>query len=223
VVNPMQASTSLNQISRDVGNYYTDTLARYGPTPLGVDWSCRPTQELRFIQLLRLCQFDHPCSINDIGCGYGALRGFLRRRRRTAPIDYLGVDLSPSMVDAAISRWGHLPQTRFECSQENLRCADYCIASGLFNVKLHHTIAQWEEWIASTLWRLFEASRIGFAVNFYALPQATESSPDALYRVDASRWSNHCSNVLNADVELIENYGLREYTLLAKRRQALSN
>jgi SAM-dependent methyltransferase len=127
------ARSTLDQIAGDVTDYYASALAQHGATPRGVDWSCKPTQELRFVQLLRLCSFRVALSLNDVGCGYGALRGFLHTRHRLAKIDYLGVDLSEAMVDSARSRWGHVPQTNaygrllscqraIQCSAASLRC-----------------------------------------------------------------------------------------------------
>jgi SAM-dependent methyltransferase len=212
------ARASLNQIAGDVTDYYVGTLAQHGATPRGVDWSCKPTQELRFVQLLRLCSFEAAFSLNDVGCGYGALRGFLRQRHRFATIDYLGVDLSQAMVDSARSSWGHVPQTRFETTSASLRTADYSIASGLFNVRLHHADADWEPWVAHTLRCLHAASQIGFAVNFLAPPLPGESSPKALYRPPIEQWKGFCETELRSTVEPITCYGMREYTLLVRRR-----
>lgn len=212
------ARLNLNQIAADVTDYYAGTLSQHGATPRGVDWSCKPTQELRFIQLLRLCSFKTAFSLNDVGCGYGALRGFLRQRHRLASIDYLGVDLSQAMVDSARARWGHVPQTRFEPASGLLRIADYSIASGIFNVRLHHSEADWESWVAHTLQSLHDASQIGFAVNFLAPPQPGEVSPQALYRPAIEKWKSFCENGLQSTVESITGYGMREYTLLVTKR-----
>jgi trans-aconitate methyltransferase len=173
---------------------------------------------LRFIQLLRLCSFEAAFSLNDVGCGYGALRGFLRQRHRLARIDYLGVDLSQAMIDSARSRWGHVPQTRFEAASALLRMADYSIASGLFNVRLHHADTDWERWVAHTLQSLHAASQIGFAVNFLAPPQTGEASPQELYRPTIEQWKSYCESDLHSTVEPITGYGMREYTLLVRRR-----
>src|SRR5580693_3571806 len=78
--------------------YYTQKVKAFGCTPFGVDWTCQPTQEMRFVQLLKLCDFSAPFSINDLGCGYGALVAFLYRRHAGCAIDYLGIDLSGEMV-----------------------------------------------------------------------------------------------------------------------------
>lgn len=217
---PMQTLKSalvLDHIAGEIADYYTDTLKQHGATPRGVDWSCRPTQELRFVQLMRLCRFDKAISLNDFGCGYGALREFLHRRQRRADIDYVGIDLTPAMVDAAKLRCGHLPRTRFDTASVTLRLADYSVASGVFNIKLHHSSTAWEAWVAHNLQALHSVSRIGFSVNFLMPPPSGEGSPQALYRPHAGKWKNYCESALQATVELITDYGMREYTLLVKR------
>ena len=212
------ACASLGQIASNVTAYYAGTLAQHGATPRGVDWSCKPTQALRFIQLLRLCSFDSDFSLNDIGCGYGALRGFLRQRHRRAQVDYLGVDLSAAMIDSARERWGHWPHTRFETADAALRMADYGLASGVFNVRLHHADTDWEAWVAHTLKSLHASSRIGFSVNFLLPALPDESSPTTLYRPPIERWTRYCESTLETTVEPVTGYGMREYTLLVRRR-----
>ena len=219
------ARASLNQIASDVTEYYAGTLAQHGATPRGADWSCKPTQELRFIQLLQICSFKTSFStssttafsVNDVGCGYGALRGFLRQRHRKARIDYLGVDLSQAMVESARFHWGHLPKTIFETASASLRVADYSIASGVFNVKLHYLRPAWEQWVAHTLQSLYAASRTGFSVNFLLPHLPGEISPPELYRPPIEQWTNYCKSVLQSTVEPVTGYGMREYTLLVRR------
>ncbi|MGN8544218.1 class I SAM-dependent methyltransferase [Bradyrhizobium sp. 13971] len=81
--------------------------------PARVDWSCQATQDLRFVQLLKLCDFSAPFSLNDIGCGYGALCAYLARRHPQAEIDYLGIDLSRAMISRARRRFS-APGRRFK-------------------------------------------------------------------------------------------------------------
>src|SRR5712691_1641141 len=91
----------VQRICSDVEAYYDARVAKYGATPLGVDWSCQATQNLRFVQLLKICDFSTPFALNDVGCGYGALCAFLAMRAPDVGIDYLGVDLSKAMVSRA--------------------------------------------------------------------------------------------------------------------------
>nr|MBP8928279.1 methyltransferase domain-containing protein [Ottowia sp.] len=153
-----------------VSAYYSGTLQRFGAMPLGVDWPNRLNQELRLVQLLKVCDLSAPRSLNDVGCGYGALRTLLSRRHRRAQIDLLGTDVSPAMVGAARRRWRHRADCAFEVAEGAVRLADYSLASGIFNVKLACPLPEWEGLVAGTLDNLKRHSRLGYAVNFIAPP-----------------------------------------------------
>ena len=64
----------------EIAQYYSDKLAEFGETPLGVDWNGEEGQKLRFAQLSKVIRPSAVFSINDLGCGYGALRDFLAER-----------------------------------------------------------------------------------------------------------------------------------------------
>jgi SAM-dependent methyltransferase len=195
--------------------YYADKILRHGTGPRGVDWTCTATQELRFVQLLKLCDFSRSFLLNDVGCGYGALAGFLARRHPEANIDYLGVDLSPAMISRARRRHRGTQGRRFVVGHEIPRIADYSVASGVMNVMLDYPRAFWEELVADTLRRMHASSRRGFAVNFMAeKPDGTAA--EGLYRTDSSRWSLFCQQTLGCAVEVVGDYGMREFTLLVR-------
>ena len=71
---PASDGRNLATVHAGISDYYTGKIKKFGATPLGMDWTCVPTQQVRFIQLLKLCDFTAPFSLNDLGCGYGALR-----------------------------------------------------------------------------------------------------------------------------------------------------
>lgn len=200
----------------EIAHYYSQKVLMHGPTPLGVDWPCVPTQELRFVQLLRLCDFDKPFALNDIGCGYGAMLAFLARRHRRKQIDYLGIDLSPDMLVEATRLWAKRNNTRFVVGHASPRIADYSVASGIFNVKLHQPPELWTRFIETTLTTMHATSRHGFAVNFLAPLASGAEGKTELYRSPAAVWRQFCEETLSASVDVLENYGLREYTLLVR-------
>ncbi len=196
--------------------YYSARIAQFGATPLGVDWTCIATQYLRFVQLLRICDFAETFSLNDFGCGYGALLEFCRERHPQWTIDYLGVDLSQRMVDAARSKWEQEPNAGFHVGAAAPRSADVCIASGLFNVCLSIARAEWEEFVRDTLREMRRACSRGFSANFMApLPAGAPIVPQ-LYRTAPRPWLEFCRQELGCRVQLVEDYGLREFTLLAR-------
>ena len=202
-----------------VSAYYSGTLQRFGAMPLGVDWPNRLNQELRLVQLLKVCDLSAPRSLNDVGCGYGALRTLLSRRHRRAQIDLLGTDVSPAMVAAARRRWRHRADCVFEVAEGAVRLADYSLASGIFNVKLACPLPEWEALVAGTLDNLKRHSRLGYAVSFIAPPAPApgQASPPELYRPAAERWLDHIADTqAGAEVTLLRGYGLPEYTLLVR-------
>ena len=75
------------ELLSEVANYYTEKLAEHGETPRGVDWNGEESQLLRFEQLCKIIDgATEAYSLNDLGCGYGALLDFLNDKYRSAPI-----------------------------------------------------------------------------------------------------------------------------------------
>lgn len=208
---------ALGAVCERVQAYYAAKLARHGASPRGVDWSSAATQWLRFVQLLKICSFDTPFSLIDLGCGYGALAAFLVERYPHADVDYLGIDLSPAMVQCARRKYRRNPAIRFRIGRNCPQQADYTVASGIMNVRLGYPIPLWESLVRTTLLDMRRMSRRGFAVNFL-----TRSPPDArpemLYCPCPATWSQFCQDELDCAVELRDDYGMREYTLLARCR-----
>jgi len=209
------AAETLADVHNRVAAYYTQTVTRFGATPRGVDWTCQATQEMRFVQLLKLCDFSAPCSLNDFGCGYGALAAFLARRHPSAEVDYLGLDLSDAMIRRARRRYRGLPGRRFVVGHAAPRVADYSVASGVMNVQLDISRTFWEDFIAETLRAMRRGSRRGFAVNFLDEVPA-EPAWDGLYRTEPRTWMQFCNEMLGCSVEVVRGYGMREFTLLAR-------
>lgn len=207
----------LTSVHAGIERYYTDKVMTHGATALGADWTCRPTQELRFVQLLKLCDFRQALSLNDVGCGYGALLAFLEKRHRRAEVDYLGTDLSQAMIDQARPSLHPNIRARFVVAGSIPRVADYSVASGIFNVKLAQSAARWNLFIKKTLDEMNAASRLGFAVNFLAPLEPDMHVIPELYRASPDVWMRYCERQFGATVELISGYGMREFTLLVRR------
>ncbi len=207
----------LQRVHEDVARYYTQKVLAHGATAAGADWACEPTQQLRFVQLLKLCDFSRGFSLNDVGCGYGALLRFMANRYRRLELDYLGIDLSHAMIDQA--RHSRRPSIRsqFAVAGTIPRVADYSVASGIFNVRLNQPAARWRLFIQQTLAGMHAASRIGFSANFLApLGPGMQAIPE-LYRVAPDVWIHYCEQEFGAKVELVEGYGMCEFTLLVRR------
>ncbi len=112
--------------------HYRDKFARHGATALGVDWNGSESQVLQFEQLLRLVQAPQAYSLNDFGCGYGALADFLQARNDD--VAYVGYDLNTGMIEAARRRLADAPRFSFHVAMEPTEPADYGVARGVFTL-----------------------------------------------------------------------------------------
>jgi SAM-dependent methyltransferase len=196
-----------------VERYYSGKLEAHGPTPAGVDWNSAASQELRFEQLLKLCDAGPAFSLNDYGCGYGALREALDRRGLT--VDYRGFDISPSMVEEARRR--NPPPARFTTRESDLQPADYAVASGIFNVRLQATDEDWARHLEDTLVRLDALGTRGFAFNVLTLWSDPDRRRADLYYADPLALVEHCRRAHSRRVALLHDYPLYEFTILVRK------
>lgn len=216
-----QASQDFTALHGAVAEYYGQKLRRHGATPAGTDWLSAVGQDLRLALLLRICDMTKPFSLNDLGCGYGALLDYLLSRHPRLQVDYLGIDVSPDMVSCAARRFRrHLaPQTikaRFTTGCAAPRMADYAVASGIFNVVPPVGRSSWDDLVAQTLSGLHSSTRHGFAVNFMG-PVPGQPEEPGLYRTLPAPWAAYCEEELGASVTVINGYALNEFTILARR------
>ena len=195
--------------------YYDKKLGAYGPTPKGVDWNSAQSQELRFEQLLKVCDTSSPFSLNDYGCGYGALAGYLAGKGYQ--FKYNGFDLSVQMIDAARGKYGNLRHCAFISDEGNLGVADYTVASGIFNVKLQTSDEEWKGYVLHTLGKIAELSKKGFAFNALTKYSDPEFMRDDLFYADPLFLFDYCKRNFSRFVAVLHDYPLYEFTMLVKK------
>jgi SAM-dependent methyltransferase len=201
-----------------VDDYYSAKLHEHGPCARGVDWNSSESQSLRFDQLLGVCDFSEDRSINDFGCGYGALLDHLHARGLEA--EYRGFDVSAAMVAEARRRHGTDDRRRFGDDPAGLTVADYTLASGIFNVRLETPEAEWEDYIRATLETLDRLSRRGFAFNMLTGYSDPGRMRGDLYYGDPCVYFDHCKRRFSKQVALLHDYGLYEFTIRVRKPPA---
>lgn len=202
-------------IRRRVADYYAGKLREHGATPRGVDWSSAESQTLRFRQLLRVCEDPQPFSINDYGCGYGALVEHLIAGG--ARFTYCGFDIAASMVECARTLHAHAPFCTFVADETELAPADYTVASGILNVKLDTPDDEWRAYVLDTVGRIAALSRRGFALNALTLYSEPDRRRPDLHYVDPLHLFDHCKRTFSRYVTLLHDYELFEFTILVRR------
>ncbi|MEI7867575.1 MAG: class I SAM-dependent methyltransferase [Candidatus Methylumidiphilus sp.] len=206
----------MNDLLFELAEYYSEKLATHGETPNGVDWNSQESQVLRFEQLTKIINQAQGFTLNDLGCGYGALFDYLASCHQT--FAYNGCDVSVDMIHAAITRYANKPNARFAVTSEPPDIADYSVASGIFNVRLSRGKAEWHDYLEATLDVLDRSSRWGFSFNCLTSYSDEGKMREHLYYADPCALFDYCKRRYSRHVALLHDYGLYEFTILVKKQ-----
>jgi len=212
---------NLDERRRRTLEHYQDKFAQHGATALGVDWNGLQSQSLQFAQLLKLLPGEGEFSINDFGCGYGALVEVLQARWPS--VRYCGYDLNPDMIAAARQRHAEQETITFDVAERPLRRADYGVASGVFTLRLGRTDAQCFSDMQDSLDALHATSHDGFAFNTLTSYSDADRMRDYLYYPDPCALFDLCKRRYARDVALLHDYGLYACTLLVRKTKPVSS
>lgn len=201
-------------ILTEVSDYYTQKLAEHGRTAKGVDWNGVESQTLRFEQLCKLIK-EPSFSIIDLGCGYGALLEYLDSLYED--FSYLGIDISEAMIKSAKARFQNSKNAEFLASSRPHRIADFCVASGIFNVRLERSEGEWADYLLSTLDVLDKFCTKGFAFNCLTSYSDDPLKRHNLYYADPCWLFDVCKRKYSRNVTLLHDYELYEFTLLVRK------
>jgi SAM-dependent methyltransferase len=199
-----------------VAGYYSAKLAAHGESPCGVDWNGEESQALRFEQLARIVEQRQGFSVNDLGCGYGALFDWLERRFQG--FSYRGYDVSEDMITAAQGRYAGRAGASFSVASAPGEISDYGIASGIFNVRLGRSDAEWRNYLERTVDVLDRTSRRGFGFNCLTSYSDAERMRDYLYYANPGELFDLCKRRYSRNVALLHDYGLYEFTILVRKK-----
>jgi SAM-dependent methyltransferase len=203
-------------IRRQIERYYTDKVVAHGPTARGVDWNSVESQRMRFAQLSKIVDPTNSFSINDYGCGYGALLDYLEEDK--LPFQYCGFDISTEMISAARKLHPSADRIAFVTRESDLQPADYTVASGIFNVRLETPEDEWQQYVLHTLHSIHELSRRGFAFNVLTKYSDPEFMRPTLYYADPGVLFDYCKSHFSRFVALLHDYPLYEFTVLVRRQ-----
>ncbi|MDP0561667.1 MAG: class I SAM-dependent methyltransferase [Candidatus Endonucleobacter sp. (ex Gigantidas childressi)] len=203
----------MNEIYKNIDDYYTSKIQTHGATPQGVDWNGDAGQFVRFKQLSKIINKDN-FSINDIGCGYGKYFEFLKQNFKQ--YSYYGYDLSKEMI---LNSKKNYPNVSFEVvtELETIMQQDFSVASGIFSVKMQHNEAEWLSYILETLEILNAKSKKGFSFNMLTKYSDKEFMRSDLYYADPLFAFDYCKRNFSKNVSLIHDYELYEFTILIRK------
>jgi SAM-dependent methyltransferase len=195
---------------------YTANLAEHGTSSASVGWPNADAQRLRFEKLAYVIALEppaEPITVNDLGCGYGAMFRYLDERPDVQLGGYAGYDISAEMLEAARS-FVDDPRATWVQGSEVSETADFSFVSGTFNVRMEASDAAWEAYIEHTLVRLAERSRKGFAFNL--LTSYVDWRKDDLFYADPADFFSFCRENISRNVTLLHDYPLFEWTIAVR-------
>jgi SAM-dependent methyltransferase len=209
----------MQHIINQLNQFYKEQLELYGSTAQGVNWKNEEAQVVRFIQLLKILENESESfSINDLGCGYGALAPFMLKAGFQNFV-YRGYDLSKDMIEKAKETYRDITQASFYTIQktQEMEEADYCVASGIFNKKLSLKEFEFLSYILETLEIMNEKSKKGFAFNMLTSYSDKDKQREDLYYANPSFIFDYCMRNFSRNVALLHDYKAYDFTILVRK------
>ncbi len=192
--------------------HFSRLLSRHGQTHAALEWRSRESQERRFAVLIEAGIRDGQ-TVLDVGCGTGDLLEWMQRRKIT-PGDYLGLDITPAMIDHARARF---PDHRFEqgCLLSGpalpRETYDWVVASGIFAHRYEQPVAYMRRMVAAMIGR----AAVGVTLNSLS-SKAPNAAQWTMFHADPEEtlaWAQTMAPV----VVLREDYDPHDFTLYLYR------
>jgi SAM-dependent methyltransferase len=211
----------ISQTLADFKNFYADTLATHGPTAKGVGWKDERSQLLRFEKLAQLIDRPTPeagITVNDWGCGYGAMFQYLDTLPSVRIRRYYGYDISEEMLAAAQA--SPKPRAEFVLSSVVTQTADYSFVSGTFNFRMTMSDELWQDYVEEMLLQVASKSRRGLAFNLFTTYDL-DWKEENLFYADPLYFYDFCKRNISRYVSLLHDYPLYEWTILVRKEEAI--
>ena len=197
-----------------VKTFFTSKFEQIGARPEGVDYNSENAQILRFEQFERLFDPQRYFSLNDYGCGYGALAEYLKQK--DYKFQYHGYDISANMIDYAIQSIPKNENWKFTCSVNELCSADFTVVCGVFNLKFDADPQTWMDYILDSLSLIASISKLGFGFNMLTKYSDADKMRSDLYYGDPLYFFDYCKRRFSRNVALLHDYELYDFTILVR-------
>lgn len=208
--------TNIPDLLELVRRVYAHRVNQCGPVPGGVYWKDAEGQVLRLEILMQAVlpeDLNGPISVNDFGCGYGALFELLATEPMMRGGRYVGYDISEDMISAA-QIFHSDTRAKFVISPVATEKADYSFVSGTYNMFMGAEHALWTYYVKSSLDMLW--AKTGKVMAFNLLDDKSEPKLGDLYYADKRTFIKHALT-LSPEVEVVDDYPLGEFTIFVKR------
>ena len=204
----------MEKINSDIINYYNKRIVEFGANSAGVDWNGLESHHFRFSQLCKIITTQN-YSILDYGSGYGALVDYLDQSFPS--FEYVGYDIAEEMIKAGNHKFENRKTVAFKGNMNEITPKDYCISSGIFNVKLNNDVEEWKRYVIENLDNMNKLSTKGFSFNLLTSYSDKDFMKDYLFYAEPEWFFKHCKENYSKQVAILHDYPLYEFTILVRK------
>jgi ubiquinone/menaquinone biosynthesis C-methylase UbiE len=198
--------------------HYNSKIKEFGPCYKGVDWGSNTGQQKRFEIICKKIKIENIASIIDYGCGYGEFLTFIKNRGFRGY--YQGYDISNEMIkEAQIKFKKNFKKCIFTSKYSMLKPSEYCMASGVFNIKLMAKERDWIKYIEYNLEKMNRISKKGFFFNMFEKKKNSKNLYKDVYFINSEKIKNYCEKKFSKYVDLERNYYLNDFTIFVNKKK----
>jgi hypothetical protein len=123
------------------------------------------------------------------------------------------------MVTQAKLKYPENGSRRFEQVNDlaQMKEADYCVASGIFNLKFEVSEESWKEYIIETIRILHGKSKLGFSFNALTSYSDKDFMKPELHYSNPTWLFDYCKTHFAKNVALLHDYSQYDFTILVKK------
>ncbi len=195
-------------------------FAEHGDTYRGVGWTkSQANTDTRHRVMLEIVESSPRQSVEllDLGCGTSQFYEYIIRQGREEEIRYSGLDLSPTLLERARSKFPQVKYYEVDLIEgpDPLPSFDYVVMNGIFTFKDGLSYEQMLDFWRALVERAFVHTRKGLAFN--AMSTEVEWERDDLFHLPFDVMASFVAQRLSRDFAIRHDYGLYEYTTYVYR------
>ena len=192
-------------------------MKTYGSEPKAAAWRDRERQLRRFqifSGLFEIVSADTGFSVNDLGCGYGAMFEAYQDLPAFRNAQYYGYDISAGMLQQARANISD-PRAVWIQSHEATHRADFSLVSGTYNLKMNADADLWRQYVEENLLQLWSKTRV--ALGFNMLSALAPKRQKNLYYADPDYFLAFCRTQMGGRVRLVDRLAPEEFVVFIMR------
>ena len=208
---------NLPRILKPVERSYEWSIKKFGPNHRAAAWRDAKRQQHRFNIFSELISYDathNKTSINDLGCGYGAMFDTFKGLPQFSNGTYFGYDISKSMIDIAKIEVKD-SRAQFILNHKATEVADYSFVSGTYNMKMAANENEWLTYVEESIIQLWSKTNISLGFNMLNIQSPLRET--TLYYADPEYFMDFCQKYLKASVHMVDLLHPNEFVIFIRK------